>query len=47
MLVLTATTLPASQTDDRIEAAAKSSYVFKNFLKDDPRPNLNRRPLPL
>ena len=36
MLVLTTATLPASETDDRIEAAAKSSYVFKTFLKEDP-----------
>ena len=25
----------ASETDDRIEASAKQSYVFKTFLKDD------------
>jgi osmotically-inducible protein OsmY len=25
----------ASETDDRIEAAAKKSYVFKTYLKDD------------
>ena len=25
----------AAQTDDRIEAAAKQSYVFKTYLKDD------------
>lgn len=36
MLVLTTATLPASEMDDRIEAAAKSSYVFKTFLKEDP-----------
>jgi hyperosmotically inducible protein len=27
--------LRASETDDRIEAAAKKSYVFKTYLKDD------------
>ena len=34
MLVTTAP-LRASETDDRIEAAAKKSYVFKTYLKDD------------
>jgi len=28
-------TLGASETDDRIEASAKTSYVFKTFLKND------------
>ena len=27
--------LRASETDDRIESAAKNSYVFKTYLKDD------------
>lgn len=33
--LLIANTLFASETDDRIEAAAKNSYVFRTFLKDD------------
>lgn len=34
---LLATTVPlrAADTDDRIESAAKKSYVFKTYLKDD------------
>lgn len=35
LLALAAAPLCASETDDRIEAAAKSSYVFKTFLVDD------------
>ena len=27
--------LPATETDDRIESAAKASHVFKTYLKDD------------
>ena len=34
-LILTAASAPASETDDRIESAAKKSYVFKTYLKDD------------
>lgn len=34
-LFLTSPALRASETDDRIEAAAKKSYVFKTYLKDD------------
>jgi len=33
--LLIANTLFASETDDRIETAAKNSYVFRTFLKDD------------
>ena len=32
---LTATSVRASDTDDRIESSAKKSYVFKTQLKDD------------
>lgn len=41
LLVATSTLLattgaaPAADTDDRIEAAAQKSYVFKTYLKDD------------
>jgi hyperosmotically inducible protein len=34
-MVLCVTPLRASETDDRIEAAAKKSYVFKTYLADD------------
>ncbi|MDB6110678.1 MAG: transport-associated protein [Pedosphaera sp.] len=34
-LFVTNSPLRASDTDDRIEAAAKKSYVFKTYLKDD------------
>ncbi len=34
-LLVTNAPLRASETDDRIEAAAKKSYVFKTYLKDD------------
>lgn len=34
-LFATSTTLRASDTDDRIESAAKKSYVFKTHLKHD------------
>lgn len=34
-LFATAGTLRAADTDDRIEAAAKKSHVFKTYLKDD------------
>ncbi len=34
-LCTTGSVVRASETDDRIEASAKSSYVFKTFLKDD------------
>jgi hyperosmotically inducible protein len=34
-LLATTVALRASDTDDRIEAAAKKSYVFKTYLKDD------------
>jgi osmotically-inducible protein OsmY len=33
--LLLGTSLRASETDDRIESAAKKSYVFKTYLKDD------------
>lgn len=33
--MLAATPLRATETDDRIETAAKNSYVFRTFLKDD------------
>ena len=35
MLVVSSTSLRASETDERIEASAKKSYVFKTYLKDD------------
>jgi hyperosmotically inducible protein len=35
VLFLTGATVYANETDDRIESAAKNSYVFKNYLKDD------------
>src|SRR5688572_8468598 len=34
-LLTTTTSLRASETDDRIEASARKSYVFKTYLKDD------------
>jgi len=34
-LFLTTAPMRAADTDDRIEAAAKKSYVFKTYLKDD------------
>ncbi len=34
-LFLTTSPMRAADTDDRIEAAAKKSYVFKTYLKDD------------
>lgn len=34
-LCATGPMLRATETDDRIEASAKSSYVFKTYLKDD------------
>ena len=34
-LLITNTSLRASDTDDRIESSAKKSYVFKTYLKDD------------
>jgi len=34
-LLVSSTSLRASETDDRIESAAKKSYVFKTYLKDD------------
>jgi hyperosmotically inducible periplasmic protein len=34
-LFVTGTSLRASETDDRIEASAKKSHVFKTHLKDD------------
>ncbi len=35
LLLLAGSSLRASETDDRIEASAKQSYVFKTYLKDD------------
>ena len=35
VLFVSTTSLRASDTDDRIEASAKKSYVFKTYLKDD------------
>ena len=34
-LLITTAPLRASDTDDRIESAAKKSHVFKTYLKDD------------
>jgi hyperosmotically inducible periplasmic protein len=34
-ILVTTSSARASQTDDRIEASAKKSYVYKTFLKDD------------
>jgi osmotically-inducible protein OsmY len=34
-ILTTTSSLRASVTDDRIEASAKKSYVFKTYLKDD------------
>ncbi|HEU5070703.1 MAG TPA: BON domain-containing protein [Verrucomicrobiae bacterium] len=34
-LLVATTSLRASDTDDRIEASASKSYVFKTYLKDD------------
>ena len=34
-LLITAAPMYAADTDDRIESAAKKSYVFKTYLKDD------------
>src|ERR1044071_386933 len=34
-LLMTSTALRASETDDRIEASAKKSYVFKTYLNED------------
>jgi len=35
ILFVNTSSLQASETDDRIEAAAKNSYVFKTYLKND------------
>ena len=35
VLFISASTLRASETDDRIEDSAKNSYVFKTFLRND------------
>jgi hyperosmotically inducible periplasmic protein len=35
ILFVTACTLSASETDDRIESSAKNSYVFKTYLQND------------
>lgn len=35
VVLLTSVSARASQTDDRIEASAKNSYVYKTYLKDD------------
>lgn len=35
LLFVTSTPLRADETDDRIEASAKKSHVFKTYLKDD------------
>ncbi len=35
VLFVSSTALRASDSDDRIEAAVKKSYVFKTYLKDD------------
>jgi osmotically-inducible protein OsmY len=34
-LLVTSSSVRASDTDDRIESSAKKSYVFKTYLKDD------------
>ena len=34
-LLVTSTSLRASDLDDRIESSAKKSHVFKTYLKDD------------
>jgi osmotically-inducible protein OsmY len=34
-MFITSNTLRASQTDERIESSAKTTYVFKTYLKDD------------
>src|SRR5690242_11450430 len=34
-LLLANTSVRANETDDRIVSSAKSSYVFKTYLKDD------------
>jgi len=34
-VLVTSTSLRASEIDDRIESSAKKSYVFKTYLKDD------------
>ena len=34
-LLVTSGPVQASKTEDRIEASAKESYVFKTYLKDD------------
>ncbi len=34
-LILTGTSLRASETDDKIEASFKKSYVYQTYLKDD------------
>jgi osmotically-inducible protein OsmY len=34
-LLITSTSLRASETDNRIESSAKKSHVFKTYLKDD------------
>src|ERR1022692_3374453 len=34
-ILVTGSTLRASNTDSRIESSAKKSYVFKTYLKDD------------
>jgi len=35
VMLLTSVSVRASETDDRIEASAKKSYVFKTYLRDD------------
>jgi hyperosmotically inducible periplasmic protein len=35
MILSTGSMVQASETDERIEASAKNSYVFKTYLKDD------------
>jgi osmotically-inducible protein OsmY len=34
-LLVSSTSVRASETDDRIESSAKQTYVFKTYLKDD------------
>ena len=34
-MLVTSTSVRASETDDRIESSAKKSHVFKTYLKDD------------
>jgi osmotically-inducible protein OsmY len=35
VLFISASTLSANETDDRIESSAKNSYVFKTYLRND------------